>query len=67
MLEVGFDADVAAELARRGHDLITDAGEINFGGAQLILRTEAGSHRPRPRRRVAGPSPRGGRRPVAPR
>lgn len=42
MLERGFDPGVAAELARRGHTLMTDANEINFGGAQLILKTEGG-------------------------
>ncbi len=42
MLERGFDTGVAAELARRGHQLVTDAGEINFGGAQLILKTGGG-------------------------
>lgn len=41
MLERGFDPGVAAELARRGHDLTTDAGEINFGGAQLIMVNES--------------------------
>ncbi|MEZ6234225.1 MAG: gamma-glutamyltransferase family protein [Phycisphaerales bacterium] len=37
LLERGFDAAVAAELTRRGHDVATDVGELSFGGAQLIL------------------------------
>lgn len=40
LLERGMDPAVAAELARRGHDCVPDSGEINFGGAQAILRTD---------------------------
>ena len=41
-LEPGFDAGVASELARRGHDVIIDEPAPLFGGAQLIYRLEDG-------------------------
>ncbi len=39
-LEPGFDPQVVAELAARGHDIEVTAGDgvFSFGGAQLILR-----------------------------
>ncbi len=39
-LEVGFDADVAGQLADRGHHLELDVPPLHFGGAQLILRLD---------------------------
>ena len=41
-LERGFPAEVASELARRGHALKTDVEAIHFGGAQVLWRTERG-------------------------
>lgn len=41
-LEPGFDQSVAAELARRGHELVVDEQVPLFGGAQLIYRLEDG-------------------------
>ncbi|MGE2832634.1 gamma-glutamyltransferase family protein [Mycobacterium sp. SMC-4] len=40
-LEVGFDDASAAELVRRGHQ-IADLPRFECGGAQMILRTDAG-------------------------
>ena len=37
-LEDGFDSDVAAALAARGHQLLRGGPEFLFGGAQLIAR-----------------------------
>ncbi|MGE0482621.1 MAG: gamma-glutamyltransferase family protein [Gammaproteobacteria bacterium] len=42
MLEPGFPADVAEELARRGHQVRYDVNNHAFGGAQLIVRTAHG-------------------------
>lgn len=43
LLETGFGADVAADLAGRGHDVqITDANV--FGGAQLVYRLDDGGY-----------------------
>ena len=41
-LEPGFDADVAADLAARGHQIEWQDNERAFGGAQLIVRTDDG-------------------------
>ncbi|HJN49630.1 MAG: gamma-glutamyltransferase family protein [Pseudomonadales bacterium] len=41
-VESGFDAKVAAKLARRGHEIIYDNEARVFGGAQLISRLEDG-------------------------
>ncbi len=41
-LEDGFTADVAAELAERGHNILYDNPEHIFGGAQLIYRLDDG-------------------------
>jgi gamma-glutamyltranspeptidase/glutathione hydrolase len=41
-LEQGFDPGVAEDLRRRGHQLILDAPESLFGGAQLIYKLPAG-------------------------
>jgi gamma-glutamyltranspeptidase/glutathione hydrolase len=35
---------VAAQLAARGHHIQADAHEINFGGAQLILKNEGAGY-----------------------
>ena len=39
-LEPGFDSKVAAELERRGHQLIVNEPVPLFGGAQLIYRLD---------------------------
>jgi len=41
-LENGFSRDVADDLAYRGHDIVRDAQEHIFGGAQLIYRMQDG-------------------------
>ncbi len=41
-LETGFDAGIAQELAKRGHRVRYEPEERVFGGAQLILKTDAG-------------------------
>ena len=41
-LEDGFGEDIAADLAIRGHRIMKDPPTKLFGGAQLILKTEAG-------------------------
>jgi gamma-glutamyltranspeptidase/glutathione hydrolase len=41
-LEAGFDPEVADDLRRRGHPIIDTVAEDIFGGAQLIMRTDAG-------------------------
>lgn len=41
-LEDGFEAGVAEELTRRGHEIVKDNPEHLFGGAQLIYRMNDG-------------------------
>ncbi len=41
-LEPGFDRDVAQELASRGHSIAFASDDHQFGGAQLIVRTDDG-------------------------
>ena len=41
-LEAGFNEGVARELAERGHQIHYEQNERLFGGAQLILKTDAG-------------------------
>ncbi|MCP4550188.1 MAG: gamma-glutamyltransferase family protein [bacterium] len=41
-LEVGFDAEVAAQLKRRGHRVVENRPATMFGGAQLILKQDDG-------------------------
>ena len=41
-VEPGFDDNVISELKNRGHNIITDLPERNFGGAQLIYKTDNG-------------------------
>ena len=41
-LEPGFPADVATELAARGHRVTMETSNHAFGGAQIILQTEHG-------------------------
>ncbi len=42
LLETGFTPEVSDDLADRGHDIIVDSPEHNFGGAQLIYRMRDG-------------------------
>jgi gamma-glutamyltranspeptidase/glutathione hydrolase len=41
-LEPGFENDVIEDLKNKGHNIITDLPERNFGGAQLIYKTDNG-------------------------
>jgi gamma-glutamyltranspeptidase / glutathione hydrolase len=42
-LELGFDRAEAADLARRGHRVVPDVEAAQFGGAQVVVSTDAGS------------------------
>ncbi|MCH8256959.1 MAG: gamma-glutamyltransferase family protein [Proteobacteria bacterium] len=42
LLEAGISSDVSDDLSARGHDIILNAPEHNFGGAQLIYRMRDG-------------------------
>ena len=41
-VESGFDAEIARELSRRGHDVRIDINASSFGRGQMILKLENG-------------------------